>query len=269
MKVVRLKILTTYNCTLRCTYCFEHRQDIGSDLTYDELVKGIEKAKPYLYNKMQIMFFGGEPLMNFEMCQKSCDILGQNYRYFLYTNGTFFNQKYIDFIKNNHIRLIVSFDGVGSGNDLRKFPNGQSCDKIILKNIKKYIDNDIIPMVDMCIHDTSIPTLFDSIKALSDIGVKKIEFRAAEDYITDLNAYEEQLKLITKFYIDRLGTEKALIIDPPFESAYRIKDGDDHRWIHTAKDTCNLELHPGGKLKFIPTVMTMKYKEYEKIGEVL
>jgi sulfatase maturation enzyme AslB (radical SAM superfamily) len=266
VNIVRLKIITTYACNLRCKYCFEYRQDLGKTLTLEDLYVGINKAKQkdYLREGMQIMFFGGEPLLNFKCIPTTMELLSNRFCYYIYSNGVIFSEELVKLTEDFKFKLVISFDGIGQANSLRVFPNGSLCDVFVLSSIEKYIQSGLVPMVDICIHDISVHRLFDTVKRLSSIGVRKFEFRIVQDYFNNLSCYEEQLKKLSQFYIERVGSDKEIIIDPPFESAYLLSDGAENRWPETSEDMFNLELHPGGKLKLIPCVLKTKYRQIEE-----
>lgn len=268
MKIARFKIITTYACNLRCKYCFEYRQDSCGLLTLEELSKGMNEArqKNYLREGMQVMFFGGEPLLNFDCILSGMRLLGAGFNYYVYSNGVVFSEELLNLSREFKFQLVISFDGLGKANNLRVFPDGSNCGSFILANIERYIQNGIIPMVDICVHDVSVSGLYETVKKLSLLGVKRFEFRIVHDEFNKLSIYEEQLKLLSRFYIERLGTEKEIIIDPPFESAYLLKDGTENRWPKSSQDMFNLELHPGGRLKLIPSILKTKYRQAKEVS---
>lgn len=266
MNIARFKIITTYACNLRCKYCFEYRQNSCRSLTIEELSKGIEEARQnnYLKEGLQVMFFGGEPLLNFDCILAGMQLLGKGFNYYVYSNGVVFSEELIELSKDFKFQLVISFDGIGRANNLMVFADGSNCDSFILANIEKYIQNGIHPMIDICVHDVSVGSLYETVKRLSSLGVKRFEFRIVHDEFSNLSVYEEQLKLLSQFYIEQLGTDKEIIIDPPFESAYLLKDDAENRWPKSSEDMFNLELHPGGELKLIPCIMKSKYRQVEE-----
>lgn len=265
MNIVRFKIITTYACNLRCKYCFEYRKDIGEALTLQELCDGINQArqKNYLKEGIQVMFFGGEPLLNFKCIPFGMSLLGNKFSYYVYSNGVVFSEEIVRLTRNFKFQLVISLDGIGKANGLRVFADGSICDSFILANIERYIQEGLVPMIDICVHDVSVGGLYETVKRLGSLGVRKFEFRIVQDEFSKLSIYEEQLKLLSQFYIERLGTDKEIFIDPPFESAYLLNDDTENRWPKTSEDMFNLELHPGGKLKLIPCVLNTKYYQVE------
>lgn len=266
MNIVRFKIITTYACNLRCEYCFEYRKDSRKKLTLQELYAGINEAKRknYITEGMQVIFFGGEPLLNFECILSGMQLLGSRFDYYIYSNGVVFSEELLKLSWEFKFHLVISFDGIGKANNLRVFPDGSSCGSFILANIERYIQEGLVPMVDICVHDVSAGGLYETVKQLSTMGVQKFEFRIVHDAFNNLSIYEEQLKLLSQFYIERLGSNEEITIDPPLESAYLLKDGAENRWPKSSGNMFNLELHPGGKLKVIPCITRNKYRQIEE-----
>jgi len=254
-RVIRLKVINTYACTLRCTYCFEHRHDTALSLTKEDFLKGWGKCKKYITSPIQVLFFGGEPLLNFDIIKFVVETLGKGHHYGIFTNGTIYKDEYVDYFKTNEIKVMLSLDGINGGNNLRIYPDGGFSEDIVLNNIKQYLNRGIFPTIGVCLHDISINNLAEMVDLLSDWGVKRFEFRTVSGQITNLDGYDKELKKITGFY-----NKKGLFIDPPFESAYRSFNGS--RWPDTTIDSYNLEIHPTGKVLLIPSQIEGKYENY-------
>jgi len=65
---LRLTLLTTRQCNLRCRYCYEDfRDECMTDETYENILKYLEKSlKDRLHNSVTISLFGGEPFLQFD-----------------------------------------------------------------------------------------------------------------------------------------------------------------------------------------------------------
>lgn len=89
-------------------------------------------------SEIVINFFGGEPLMNFDLIQfvvNECKLCypESKFVFSLTTNTTLINSEIADFFKENCFRVMVSIDGYKEiHNHHRKFRNGTgSFDKVI------------------------------------------------------------------------------------------------------------------------------------------
>ena len=143
----------TQQCNLRCRYCaysgiYEHRKHENRRMSIETAKKGIDFLIDHSteMNRLVISFYGGEPLMEFELI-KECIIYaervseGKPVIFNMTTNGTLLNDKNVDFIQQHNVRLMISLDGPREIHDKnRRFASNDqgSFDKIMLNmdNIK-------------------------------------------------------------------------------------------------------------------------------------
>ncbi len=139
----------THRCNFACTYCFAERltddkaKDMPEDViknAFDLLVKESKGV-----NKLQVDFFGGEPLLVFDKVKKGIEYArslekktGKQFIFTLTTNASLLTEEKIDFFKKQNVSLILSLDGNSKVNDMyRKYKNSsQGTYKDIIKNIK-------------------------------------------------------------------------------------------------------------------------------------
>ncbi len=140
----------TDNCNLKCTYCaygecytgYDSREN--KDLPFSLAKKTLDffagkwkKAqKQGMLEQVTIAFYGGEPLLNFELISQVvhyCESLGLGEKFFKYnmtTNGLLL-QKYQDFLIEKGFHLAISLDGNKENNGFRLMKSGRnSFDKI-------------------------------------------------------------------------------------------------------------------------------------------
>jgi len=145
-----LEINLTKTCNFRCTYCYE--QDIEQELftddkpeyDFNELVEFINDFKDSSYVKLKhdgrvrLTFWGGEPLMRYELIQALVDYYKDDDKitYFLYTNG-FFKKEILELAKDSKFDFQISYDGDGVHSKNRLFPNGESTLELVKNNIKE------------------------------------------------------------------------------------------------------------------------------------
>jgi len=135
----------SHDCNLRCEYCFASEGDYnsGRELMSEEVAI---KAVDYLVansggrHKIEIDFFGGEPLMNFEVVEAVVKYgrriekeSGKLFHFTITTNGMLLNDYRIDFINKNMDNVVISIDGRKESHDpVRHDCNGKgSYDKIV------------------------------------------------------------------------------------------------------------------------------------------
>ena len=137
-----------HDCNLRCKYCFAATGDF---------CMGERKLLPYEVGKaaidwlvahsgkrvnLELDFFGGEPLMNFEVCKQLVAYArsiekekGKNFRFTLTTNGIGITDEVIEWANKECYNVVLSLDGRKEVNDrFRKDIAGRgSYDRIVPK----------------------------------------------------------------------------------------------------------------------------------------
>lgn len=118
-----------HDCNLRCEYCFASQGDFEGDRLLMSLETG-KKALDFLVEKsgnrknLEVDFFGGEPLMNFnvvkdlvEYGEKLEKIHNKNFRFTITTNGVLLNDEIMDYINQKMDNVVLSLDGRKEIND--------------------------------------------------------------------------------------------------------------------------------------------------------
>jgi len=137
----QFQLVITERCNLKCDYCYMTKrfQDMSKeifDLHYESLPI---LMKTYKESNYVAAYFGGEPLMNWDLIEYSAPIFKNDEKCvgsFIATNGLALGPERQEFLKRNNVRLSISFDGLW--NDVnRKLADGKESLKyyINLKNI--------------------------------------------------------------------------------------------------------------------------------------
>lgn len=136
----------TSNCNLNCSYCFA-----GSEQKINMTLETAKKAFDFLLSSsdpestLQIDFFGGEPLLNFDLIKEFLPYaksFGRDVKFTLTTNALLLNKDVIAFLNSEKISLIMSLDGDINTNDMhRKNHKGSSEWHSVLSNIKELISS--------------------------------------------------------------------------------------------------------------------------------
>lgn len=138
-----------HDCNLRCKYCFASTGDFGASRSLMSLEVG-KKAIDFLIKKsenrknLEVDFFGGEPLMNFEVVKKIIKyarkqekIHDKNFRFTITTNGILLDDEKIDFINKEMSNVVLSLDGRKEINDsMRKTCNNKGSYDLIVDKFK-------------------------------------------------------------------------------------------------------------------------------------
>ena len=133
-------------------------------------------------NKYQVGFFGGEPLINFDLVKfavKYANDKAHQYRkqieYYIATNGTLLSKDVADFIKNNNIQISISIDGGERiHNAARKFANGTGSFNIVMDNVQRFFGKDIRIRGTLTHRNPNVKSLYDDLR---ELGFTNIAFR--------------------------------------------------------------------------------------------
>jgi len=145
--------LLTSVCNFKCKYCYVENRIEKHDnafMTIEIAEKGIQLLKRNIKNdkKTTIIFYGGEPFLNFEVLKyvvERTKELGMKLEYKVITNGSIMNDEIANFIKENRIIVGVSIDGLESTNDeMRIDLNDEGTFKKINSTISTFSENGII-----------------------------------------------------------------------------------------------------------------------------
>lgn len=122
-----------HDCNLRCSYCFAAQGDFGHGrrlMPYEVGKAAIDFLIRHSANRhnLELDFFGGEPLMNFEVVKQVVEYArsiekkhGKNFRFTITTNGLLLTDEKIDFINREMSNVVLSIDGRKEINDALRF----------------------------------------------------------------------------------------------------------------------------------------------------
>ncbi|NRA43943.1 MAG: SPASM domain-containing protein [Oligoflexales bacterium] len=104
------------SCNLRCTYCFAGEGDYGKPSVMSiDIAKQVIQFFTQKRNQLHIVFFGGEPLLNFNLieqivhwCEKQST---KSFSYAITTNGVLLKQAILEFFKKYQFEVKISYDG--------------------------------------------------------------------------------------------------------------------------------------------------------------
>lgn len=99
-----LAVILTNKCNLNCQYCL--RKKNFKEINYLALKNIIQEARELGYQNIGLT--GGEPLLYSRLHQLFNFLEKLNFHILLETNGILLNQKWIDFLKKNKEKIIVS-----------------------------------------------------------------------------------------------------------------------------------------------------------------
>jgi len=143
----------SHDCNLRCKYCFAGQGSFGREREVMS-VDIAKKAVDFLIEKsagrknIEIDFFGGEPLLNFEATKAVVNYgyerakdHNKNIKFTLTTNALMLHEEIEKFLFDNNVSLVLSLDGRKEVHDkMRPKLSGKGSYEDIIKNIKRTVN---------------------------------------------------------------------------------------------------------------------------------
>lgn len=143
----------SHDCNLRCEYCFAGKGDYDQGRMVMSLETG-KRAIDFLLahsegrENLELDFFGGEPLMNFEVVKGVVEYARskeqehrKNFRFTITTNGLLLDDKKIDYINREMSNVVLSLDGRKAVNDrVRARVDGSGCYEAIVPKFQRLVE---------------------------------------------------------------------------------------------------------------------------------
>ena len=142
-----------HDCNLRCKYCFASTGDFGTGRKLMPFSVG-KQAIDFLLEKsvgrenLEVDFFGGEPLMNFDVVKQIVEYArskeeeyGKHFKFTITTNGMLLDDDNIDYINKEMSNVVLSIDGRKEVNDrMRVRVDGSGSYDRIIERYKKLVE---------------------------------------------------------------------------------------------------------------------------------
>lgn len=143
-----------HDCNLACKYCFAEEGEYHGRRALMSFEVG-KKALDFLIahsgsrRNLEVDFFGGEPLMNFEVVKQLVaygreqeKIHNKNFRFTLTTNGVLLNDDILEFLNKEMANVVLSIDGREEvNNKMRPFRNGKGSYELIVPKFQKVAES--------------------------------------------------------------------------------------------------------------------------------
>ena len=237
-----LRFYITKKCNMRCSYCFESKHDTGKDMTLATVKNGLEAFNSFLdketnknYELIKINFFGGEPLIKFDLIKTSYDLIydivkqkDKRLKITINTNGTLLNREKINWIISHNVHLYLSIDGLKEQNDKNRIlKNGQGTFDIVIKNLKtiiaeaneEYIEKHLTILV--TVTSSNIKQVEQLVLFLESLGIKNISLNAAFNCILN-GGYGTDWTTLSKEQIDIFIRDAIYLRDKMYNSNLHI-----------------------------------------------
>ncbi len=215
--VKALCLHVAHTCNLNCSYCFASQGRYSGERAVMSFETGKQALDFLIANSgerhnLEVDFFGGEPLMNFEVVKQLVAYArsvekeaGKNFRFTLTTNGMLIDDDVIDFANKEMSNVVLSLDGrkevhdryrvdyLGRGSWERIVPKFQKL--VQARGGKNYYMRGTFTHAN--------PDFLEDIKVMLDLGFDELSMEpvvCAPDDPSALN--ESDLEIVKKQYED-------------------------------------------------------------------
>ncbi len=219
-----------HDCNLRCNYCFAASGHFGGQRTMLDVETG-KKAIDFLITHsksrkhLEIDFFGGEPLMNFQVTQELVEYAKEMatkhdkvIKLTLTTNGVLLTPEIREYLNRENISLVLSLDGRKHINDnMRHTLDGSSSYEVIVPNLQATVAERNYDNYNVRGTYTSRNLDFaEDVKHMRDLGFQNISvepvvapenmgYALTEEHLPKI---AEQYEALADEYISTKGTDK-------------------------------------------------------------
>ncbi|MDF2542965.1 MAG: Radical domain protein [Herbinix sp.] len=214
-----------HDCNLACKYCFAEEGEYCGDrslMSYEVGKQALDFLVANSGNRrnLEVDFFGGEPLMNFQVVK---DLVkygrelekshNKKFRFTLTTNGVLLNDEIMEFANQEMSNVVLSIDGRKEVNDrMRPSRNGKGSYELILPKFQKLAESR--NQTNYYVRGTFTHNNLDfseDVKHLADLGFKQISVEPVvalpeEPYAIkeeDLPFLFEEYDKLAKFMLER------------------------------------------------------------------
>ncbi len=219
-----------HDCNLACKYCFAEEGEYKGKrelMSYEVGKKALDflVANSGSRKNLEVDFFGGEPLMNFQVVKDLVkygrsieEKSNKHFRFTLTTNGVLLNDEIMEFANENMDNVVLSIDGRKEIHDMmRPFPSGDGSYDLIVPKFIKFADSR--NQEKYYVRGTFTHNNLDFSKDvlhLADLGFKQISVepvvaKDTDDYAIreeDLPKLYEEYDNLAKEMVERHGTDR-------------------------------------------------------------
>ena len=217
-KIHVFHIFTTLDCNARCFYCFEKRIP-GSNMTMETASRAVEYMQEQANgNRIEIVWFGGEPLYNWPVIDFITERLrekGLQFESEIISNGLLFDSILVEKAKNlwNVKSVQITLDGT----------------KTVYKRVKAYVTDIVDPFE----------------KVLQNIKILlRAEIRVSIRLNIGLYNYEDMRSLVDFLCVDLKGEENLNVYISPLTEIIKYAD-EEKVLIYDLMDELNSKLKSG------------------------
>jgi len=269
----------TNNCNLTCGYCYARQgkyDNPGIKMDYETACKGVDLVMESVIKNngtlVTIGFFGGEPLLAFELIKKIVHYVKKKntnnilIRYLITTNGTCLTTEQADYFQENNFQVMLSIDGdAKTHNRYRVYSSGHGSYQDVIRAIDL-----LLPRVSLEARITIADKNTDiagSVMHIRSLGIKRITY--ALDYKLSEESFAEfivSLRRLFEIYLINIKTKQYFDLSNITEPIVAIVLNKKKR-SHCNSGVSYLSLSADGSIYRCPRFTDQKLFSLGKINE--
>lgn len=212
-KIDVLYLILSSGCNLACRYCFiensiyNNKCEINMPLSTVEVAvnKYCDYVIKYKIPKPLIIFYGGEPLVNWKAIAKTVSIVRNkqvNMDYSIVTNATLLDEEKIKFLVENDVEIGISIDGPKELNDKNRIyrDSDESVYEEVTKKIKLLQKYNAKFGLSITVSNDFLAHKEEALNWISNYGVSDIFYNLY--HFTKKDDWEEYYQQACKFLLE-------------------------------------------------------------------
>ncbi len=182
--VRRMVIIPTWQCELRCSYCYIPKQD-GRVMPFETIERSVDLLLGTSRDEVMLQFFGGEALLEYERVQHAIAYsdrrareAGKRISYVLSSNGWSLTKDKLDWLRQYPVRMELSLDGDEATQRRFRPPRVRGEDSYansIATHAKDILASGLEQWVIMVVHPTQVERMPESFFHIADLGFRRIQ----------------------------------------------------------------------------------------------
>ncbi|MFZ5480005.1 MAG: radical SAM protein [Myxococcota bacterium] len=184
--VTRLVVIPTWQCELRCNYCYIPKQD-GRVMSRETLERAVGLLLSSEREALTLQFFGGEALLEWDLVRhaiawgpEEAARRGKRLDFVISSNGVSLDEDKLAWLRGRPVKLELSLDGdAKTQNRFRPALRGDSYAAGIAPRARAIRESGLAHDVIMVVHPTDVDRLAHNYLHVCDLGFTRVQINFA------------------------------------------------------------------------------------------
>jgi uncharacterized protein len=179
---LKYTLLVTQRCNLACDYCYVAKHPSRMPLEVARRVIGFAFRRTPPDEKIEIGFFGGEPLLELDRVREITALIEAHPSFArervpltVISNGTVYTDAVADFLARHEVAFGISCDGPPAVHDRhRRSKNGNGSGRRVERTLRRALEAFPRLMVNAVYGPDTLPLLPEAVEYFSSLGLRRI-----------------------------------------------------------------------------------------------